>query len=69
MGGNFEDETTAVEVLNLKGIEDGGQVICFELDVYDGTDDGFDETGCGGCLGSIRTRSRSGGSPSVRRGV
>lgn len=54
MGGNLEDETTTVEVLNLKGIENLGEVFSVELDVNDSTDDGLDVTNRAGCLRRIR---------------
>lgn len=41
MGGNLEDETAAREVLDLQGIENGGEVVSVKLDVNDGTNDGL----------------------------
>lgn len=38
---DLKNETTTVEVLNLESIEDGREVVGIELDVYDGTNDGF----------------------------
>ncbi len=44
VGSNLEDKTTAVEVLDLESIENGGKVLAVELHVDDGTNDGFDVT-------------------------
>lgn len=41
MGSDFEDEATTVEILDLEGIENGGEGARIELDVDDGTDDCF----------------------------
>jgi len=42
--GNFEDETTTAEVLDLEGVKNRREVVRVELDIYDGTNDGFDVT-------------------------
>lgn len=42
VGGNLKDETTTREVLNLQGIENGGEVLSLKLNVYDCTNDGLD---------------------------
>ena len=39
VGSDLENETTAMEVLDLKGVEDGGEVVGVELHIDDGTDD------------------------------
>ncbi len=52
--GDLENETTAtLDILDLEGVEDGGELLGVELDVDDGTDDGLDGTGLalGGGLG------------------
>jgi len=54
VGGDFEDETAAVEVLDFEGIENWGQVFGVELDVDDGADDGLDGSYLGLGLSSIR---------------
>ena len=56
MGRDLEDETTAVEVLDLEGVENGREVVRLELHVNDGTNDGLD--GADGCLGLSRIGAR-----------
>ena len=41
VGGDLEDEATAVEVLDLERVENGGEVFSLKLYVNDGTDDGL----------------------------
>jgi peptide chain release factor 1 len=41
MGRNLKDEATTMEILDLKGVEDGGKVFGVELHVDDGTNDSF----------------------------
>lgn len=41
VGGDLKDEATAMEVLDLKGVEDGREVVGVELNVDDGTNNGF----------------------------
>ena len=58
MLGDLENETTAaLNVLDLKSVENGGELLAVELDVDDGTNDGLDGTGLtlGGSLGSKAT--------------
>lgn len=52
VGSDLENETTTVEVLNLKGVQDRREAVRVELDVDDGTNDGLDDTG-GLCLGRV----------------
>ena len=47
VSGDLEDETTTVEVNDLESVENGGEVLGLELDVDDGTDDGFDRPNLG----------------------
>lgn len=52
---DLQDETTAAEVLNLEGIQDGGEVVSVELDVNNGTNDSFyrpNGTLCFSCIGA-----------------
>ena len=39
VGGNLENETTAMEVLDLKGVENGREAVVVELNINDGTND------------------------------
>jgi hypothetical protein len=39
MGGDLENETTAMEVLDLKGVEDRREAVVVELNINDGTND------------------------------
>ena len=50
VSGDLEDETTAVEVLDLEGVENGGKVVSLELDIDDGTNDSLDLTDGSLCL-------------------
>ena len=59
MSGDLENETTTVEVLNFKSIQDRWQVLGLELNIYDGTDDRFDLTTSSGSLRSISARCRT----------
>ena len=55
MGGDLEHETAAMEILDLEGVEDGGEVVGLELDVDHGADDGLDRaygTLGLGCIGA-----------------
>ena len=56
---NFEDKTTTVEVLNLKSVEDGWQVLGLELNIHDGTDDRLDVTDGPGSFRRIRARCKT----------
>lgn len=53
---DLEDETTTVEILDLKGVEDRGKVVGVELNVDDGTNDGLHRTNSGLRLGCVRAR-------------
>jgi len=53
MGGDLEDETTAGEVLDFEGVQDGGKAVAVELNVDDGTNDGLDTSNIGLGLGGI----------------
>jgi len=58
VGGDFEDETATVEVLDFEGVKDWGKGFSVELDVDNGTDDGLDGTYvtlslCGISAGSV----------------
>jgi hypothetical protein len=53
VGGDLEDETTTVEVLDLESVEDRRQVLGLELNIYDGTDDRLDVTDSSGSLRGI----------------
>lgn len=53
VGRDFEDEPAAREVLDLEGVQNGGEVLCLELDVDDSTDDGFYRADDGLCLRGI----------------
>ena len=54
MGRDLEDKTTTGEVLDLKSIEDRWEVVGIELNVHNGTNDGFHRANCAFCLGRIR---------------
>jgi hypothetical protein len=54
MRGDLEDQPAASEVLNLEGVQNGGQVLRFELHVDDRTDDGLDGTDLRLRFGRIR---------------
>lgn len=41
MGRDLEDEPAAREILDLEGVQNGGQILRLELDIHDSTDDGF----------------------------
>ena len=56
---DLEDETTTVEVLDLKGIENGGKVFRLKLHVDDGTNDRLYVAGRCLRLGRVRTSYRS----------
>jgi hypothetical protein len=66
MGRDLEDEATTVEILDLKGIEDGRKVVGVELDINNGTNDGFYMTEgalglsciCACCRGKTGKRGR-----------
>jgi hypothetical protein len=52
--GDFENETTTVEVLDLEGVENGREVVGLELNIDDGTNDGlYGAIGSGLGFGSI----------------
>jgi len=55
---DLEDETTAMEVLDFKSIENGWQVLGLELNIHDGTDDRLNVTDSSGSLRGIRARCR-----------
>ena len=42
VGGDFKDESAAVEVLDLESVENRGEVLGLELDIDDSSDDGLD---------------------------
>jgi hypothetical protein len=50
---DLEDEPAAREILDLEGIQNGGEVVGLKLHVNDSTDDGFYGTDCSLCLCSI----------------
>ena len=56
VGSDLEDETTTVEVDDLEGVEDGGEVFGLELNVDDSTDDGLYVAARGGRLSRVRAR-------------
>ena len=56
---DLEDETTTVEVLNFKSVEDRWQVLGLELNIHDGTDDRLDMTNSSGSLRGIRARCKT----------
>jgi peptide chain release factor 1 len=41
VGRDLENEPAAREILDLEGVQNGGEILCLELDVNDSTDDGF----------------------------
>ena len=55
---DLEDETTTVEVLDLKSIENGRKVLSLELDIDDGTNDCFDVSGRSSSFSCIRAGLR-----------
>ena len=60
VGGHLKDETATVEVLDLEGVQDGGQVLRVELDINDGTNDRLDGTNLGLGLRRVRAACRAG---------
>lgn len=52
--GNFKNETTAGEILDFQGIENGRKVLSLKLNVYNSTDDRLDRTYCTFSFGGIR---------------
>lgn len=46
VGSNFKNETTAGEILNFQGIENGRKVLSLKLNVYNSTNDRLDRTYC-----------------------
>ena len=59
MSSDLEDETTAVEVLDFKSIENRWQIVGLELNIHDGTDDGLDMPASSGSLRGIRARCKT----------
>ena len=55
VGRDFQNETPTREVLNLKRVQDGGEIISLKLHIDDGTDDGLDVANSGRSLGSVCT--------------
>jgi len=53
VSGNFEDQTTTMEVLDFESVEDRWQVLGLELNIHDGTDDRLDMTDSSGSLRGI----------------
>ena len=58
VSGNFENETTTMEILDFKSVEDRWEVVGLELHIYDSTNDRLDVTNSSGSLRSIRPRCK-----------
>lgn len=55
VGRDLQNEATTVEILDFEGVKDGREVVGVELDIDDGTNDGFYVTNSALCLGRIGT--------------
>jgi len=53
---DLEDETATTKVLDFESVENRWQVLCLELNIYDGTDDRLDLADGSGSLRGIRAR-------------
>jgi hypothetical protein len=56
VGRDLEDELTTMEVLDVKGVQDGREGLRVKLDIDDGTNDGLDRAGNGRSLSRVRAR-------------